>query len=71
MAEEPRVVQPLVVMPPPVDVSPLADDEADRFTQDLSLPSNLTFQEWVARSRPLPPMEKVPNAGVLMDDIPD
>ena len=72
MAEEPRVLQPLVIMQPPAEPLPTSEDEeAERFIEDLAVPSDLTFQDWVARNRPLPPMEKVANAAVLYDDIPD
>jgi len=71
MAEEPRVIQPLVIMPSPVDSTPVADDEAERFIEDLVVPSDLTFQEWVARNRPLPPLEQAADATALVGDIPD
>jgi hypothetical protein len=71
MAEEPRVIQPLVIIPGPVDPTPTTEDEADRFIENLVVTSDLTFQDWVARNRPLPPMEKSPDAAVLYDDIPD
>ncbi len=72
MAEEPRVIQPMVLIPGPTDPVPTYDDvEAERFIEDTSIPSDLTFQEWVARNRPLPPMEKVADPTPLLDDVPD
>jgi hypothetical protein len=52
---EPRVVQPLVVMQPPPD--PLSNyDEATsgQFVEDTTIPTGLTFEEWVTQRRPLP-----------------
>jgi hypothetical protein len=72
MADEPRVLQPIVIIPGPSDPTPTADDlEAERFIEDLTVPSDLTFTEWVARNRPLPMMELVPDATPLLDDVPD
>ena len=71
MADEPRVIQPISFMSPPTPSEPIADDEADRFTQDLRVPSDLSFQEWVARNRPLPPMERAADPSPLLGDVPD
>lgn len=71
MADEPRVIQPLVIMTAPTEPSPGIDGEADRFIEDLTVPSNLTFQEWVAVNRPLPPLELVKDPTPLLDDVPD
>ena len=72
MADEPRIIQPLVIMAPPPDPTISADDvEAERFIEDLTVPSDLTFQEWVIRNRPLPPMERVADATPLLADVPD
>jgi hypothetical protein len=71
MAEEPRVIQPMVIMPAPTDPEPVPDDEGARFVEDLRVASDLTYQEWVSRNRPLPPMEKVADPTPLLADIPD
>lgn len=55
MSNEPRVVQPLVVMQPPPDPQQTYDEaQADRFIEDTSIPTGLTFEEWCAQRRPLP-----------------
>jgi hypothetical protein len=72
VAEEPRVIQPIVIIPGPIDPTPTADDvEAERFIEDLRVASDLTFTEWVARNRPLPPLELVPDPSPLLADVPD
>jgi hypothetical protein len=70
---EQRVLQPMVIMPPPVEAAtaPDVDDQdADRFIEDTTVEGGLTFQEWIARNRPIPKVEPV--AGVdFSADIPD
>lgn len=65
MADEPRILQPIVVMPPPPDPEATYDDvEAARFIEDTTVVDDLTFEQWVAQRRPLP---AAPNP----EDVPD
>ena len=69
---QPRIIQPLVIMAPPepADLEDVADDEAQRFIEDTAVESNLTFQQWVAKNKPLPPTSAA--VGIdLSGDVPD
>ena len=49
-------MQPLVVMQPPPDPADNLDpDGGDRFIEDTTVHSGLTFTEWLAQHRPIPP----------------
>ena len=68
MADEPRVIQPMVIVPPPPEPPDIDDDVAAQFEQELVVPSDLTFQEWLRENRPqpLPPVDDT-----LSSDVPD
>ena len=67
---EPRIVQPLVVMQPPPDpLSSYDDMVADQFTEDTTVSTDLTYEQWCAQRRPLPyPGETAPD---LNADVPE
>ena len=67
---EQRVLQPFAVMAPPQDPSVVEDPDADRFIEDTTVVSGLSWQEWLAHNRPHPPVP-VAEAGLPEDDIPD
>lgn len=71
MNDERRIIQPVVIMPPPPPVDDVPDEEASRFIEDTSVPTDLTFSEWVAQNRPQAPAEPEVLAGVPAADIPD
>jgi hypothetical protein len=55
MADEPRVIQPIVIMPPPPDPEDsYVDEDAERFIEDTTVPGGMTFTEWLAATRPKP-----------------
>ena len=71
MADEPRVIQPIVTMPPPYDPSTAVaatEEEAARFVEDTEVDTSLTFTEWVASRRPIPVPEPTSE---IADDGPD
>lgn len=69
---EPAIIQPVVLIPPTVEAADpgVTDEGADRFTEDLTVNQHGSFQEWLQAHRPLPTLEKSPEADALVDDIP-
>jgi hypothetical protein len=67
MAEEQRIVQPLVIMQPPADPeATFVDEQAERFIEDTTVEGGLTFAEWVAKNKPIqtPPPDTTAAADV-------
>ena len=48
---EPKVITPLVVMPPMEQPPDAVDIDSERFIEDTSVPTGLTFEEWLAARR--------------------
>ena len=71
MADEHRVIQPMVIMTPPPDPEVTYDDqEANRFVEDTQVRGDLTFQQWVAQRQPLPAVAAEPESP-FADDVPE
>lgn len=70
MGTEPKIVQPVVFIPPTIETPDpgVEDPDADRFIEDTSVHVDLTFEQWVANHRPPPPVAAASDE--FADDVP-